>query len=761
MFENERDQQLEEQQLNWREYFSIVYRGRWWIFFIFLLVFSASTFYTLRMPEVYKAHTILEIEPDANMYSGSFGMMGGGNDRNIMNHMQLIKSRTVSKYVIDKIDRYPGSEYITLSKLKSKGVSVDSRIDIIRSKINVEPIKNTDIVKISIDANSPFEAAYLANTVAEQYVNYSLGTNQGEIGAITEFLKEQLDIIKIKLKTSEVELQSYKEKEGVVLLSEETKLMIQELSKFTAQYNTALTEVSAIDKRIEFLKNKLDDKQKKLVEFISRNTAPEIKAYKESISKLHSKISDLEISNQPGAKNYIEKYKKQIEKYKEEIKAQANIMASSEDAGVDPLQVNSDLVLKIMSSNAERISLEAKVVGLKVIVDKYDEQMTSLPGQSLELARLERINRIYEETYIMMYNKYEEYRISQAGLIGNARIVDRAIAPTKAYKPNKPLYITFSAVIGLALGIFIAFVIAFFDTTIKTIEDIEKFGFPFLGAVPTINLAQLQKKMNIVAKDLNESELKKIETRLVTHFSPKSPISESYRSIRTNIQFSKIDDPPKVILVSSSIPKEGKSTTVCNLAVTISQSGNRTLIVDGDLRRPVIHKKFNLLREIGITDYLVKGKSIEEIAKKTDVENLYVITCGEIPHNPSELLGSKKMEAFIKDVRDKFDFVIIDSPPVITVTDATVLSRKVDGVIIVVSSGNVGKTEINRSAGLIQSIGSNLIGVILNSLDIKKLYGNYYYYYHYYHYYYYYGTDKKEKKRRVKRKKSQNKNKLI
>ena len=744
----------EEQQVPWREYFSIIYRGRWWIMITLLLVFSAVTYYTLQMPPVYQAETTMEIRRDANMFRDQMSMFSSSDDRNISNHMQLIKSRAVAKMVLDDVDSYENAEYIKVSKIASKGISYNSRINMLRGMISVSPIKNTDIVRIVINSDSPLETAYLANTVAKQYVVYSSKANQGEVGAIADFLEEQLDLIKVKLEESEINLQKYKSSAGFVSLSDETKTIINEVSRFEAKYNTAIASLQAIGKRIEYLKEQIGDKKAQIVDYIAKDTSPIIEGYNRNISVLYSKIAEMEMSRKPGAKKLIKRYEKQIEKYKQEIRKQANVLASSKGAGSNPLQENRELIKSILDASSEQQAIKAEAKALKSIVVKYNSQMDDIPQKSLELARLSRENMINEETYIMMQNKYEEYRISQAGQVGNARIVDEAIAPSSPIKPNKPLYIVIGFIAGLVLGVIMAFIFAFFDSSIKTIEEVEKFNIPFLGAIPTINLAEIEKKMGKTSKDLNEFERHKIESRLITHFSPKSPISEAYRAIRTNIQFSKVDNPPKVILVSSSIPKEGKSTTASNLAVTISQSGDRVLLIDADMRRPVVHKNFNLLREIGISDYLIKNTPLEDIVKRTDIENLSIITCGTIPPNPSELLGSKKMEKFIAEVREKFDFVIFDTPPIITVTDATVLSRKVDGTIVVVSSGKVGKAEVGRSVGLIQSVESNLIGLILNNMDIKKLYGNYYYYYHYYHYYYYYGSEKRKRRKKAKHKRT-------
>jgi len=234
---------------------------------------------------------------------------------------------------------------------------------------------------------------------------------------------------------------------------------------------------------------------------------------------------------------------------------------------------------------------------------------------------------------------------------------------------------------------------------------------------------------------------------LLVHEKPKSPISEAYRVLRTNIQFSSVDKPLKVIAITSSGPNEGKSTTISNLAITFAQSGSKVLIVDADLRKPTIHKLYDFRNQLGLVNILAKKEALGICIHDTLVDNLYVLTSGPIPPNPSELLQSESMKKFLDEVTEIFDIVLIDTPPVGSVTDAAILSSMVDGIILVAASGQVKIDEIKRSKELLEKVNANIIGVVLNKLD-KNAQGNYYYYY-----YYYYGEtdDPKMNKKRKKK----------
>lgn len=231
---------------------------------------------------------------------------------------------------------------------------------------------------------------------------------------------------------------------------------------------------------------------------------------------------------------------------------------------------------------------------------------------------------------------------------------------------------------------------------------------------------------------------------IITHNNPKSPVSEAYRVLRTNIQFSSVDKPLKTILVTSSGPMEGKTTTIANLAVIFAQCGSKVLLIDTDLRRPMLHKVFMLLNDRGLTNLLTAQKDSVSFIQHDVVKNLDVLTSGIIPPNPSELLSSNAMKNFIENIKNNYDIVLMDSPPVGSVTDASIISTYVDGTILVVKSGRTEVETVKRAKELLEKINANIIGVVLNNINKKQI-G-----YSYYPYYYY--SDDEEKKRKRKHK---------
>jgi capsular exopolysaccharide synthesis family protein len=328
--------------------------------------------------------------------------------------------------------------------------------------------------------------------------------------------------------------------------------------------------------------------------------------------------------------------------------------------------------------------------------------------------------------------------------------VDSAKPPTLPVRPKKKLNILLGVLFGLSIGVGIAFLLEILDDTVKTGDDIERLNLTLLGTIPLVHTEQIIRRLRKQGKQFTDADLHRVEAKMITRFSPKSPVSEAYRSLRTNIQFADIDKPKRVILMTSTTSKEGKSTTAVNLAVTLAQTGSRVLLVDSDLRRPNIHNFFGFDKTYGLTNVLIGSLALDDVIKPTEVDKLDVITAGDIPPNPAELVSSEKMRKFIEDVRARYEYVILDSPPAIAVTDAAVLATRVDGTLMVVSSGTVNRKEVLRAVGLIKNVRSSILGVVLNGLDVKKIYGSYYYYFHYYQYYYYYGSESKKHKKKVR-----------
>jgi len=315
----------------------------------------------------------------------------------------------------------------------------------------------------------------------------------------------------------------------------------------------------------------------------------------------------------------------------------------------------------------------------------------------------------------------------------------------KKIKPNRKMNVLLGMLLGLGLGAAYAFVREFLDSTVKAVETLERRGLTVLGIIPDMHAERghwIRKQSPHRSQGGTD-----FRRRLITYEDPKSPVSESYRTLRTNISYASAGKKIKSLLVSSPQPGEGKSTTTANLAIAFAQLRKRTLLVDADLRKPVQHNVFDQARGPGLSEYLIgEIKDINSIIHQTKIENLFLVTAGGLPPNPSELLGSDGMGKLVDQLEHEWDMILFDSPPLVAVTDASMISAEIDAVAMVVKAGQTEKSAVDRALDTISNVKAPLIGVIMNGASQESLGGKYSYYYSYYQYYYADAQGKKKKR---------------
>jgi tyrosine-protein kinase Etk/Wzc len=733
------------------EFLRILFRGRWIVVVSFLAVVGAVTYLTYRMRPQYAATTSLLIVTRDRVENAFLdrGPVPASRTRN-SNAMEILQSRMIAEDVIRSLEDSPYRTELELMQETTpsgRPISFDSRANALRGRISVSLQKDTDVLELTATAYTPFEAAFLANAVAEQFYKYSLQSARGEITDIRQFLEQQLEVVRGQLSQSEEVERSYKESQGVSALDQETSALVGQSADFHARYNTTQTELNAQLRRQDYLRKQLAEARGSLIEDISSATSPLIVSMQQEIADKQTRIATLLANPGPGTDETVAALERELETIKAKLIEEVRKVAGGSQS-LDPMRTSQQLFDNLLNTDVEIKALTARAEALREVMQNMDYELERLPQKTLVLARLTRDRELNEKLYLMLTQKYEETRIAEAGKSANVQIIDAAKPSTRPISPNKKLNILLSMLFGLAIGVGIAFFLEFLDDTVKTGDDLERIGLTVLGTIPLVYTDQIIRRLKKEGRQFTDADLHRVEAKMITRFSPKSPVSEAYRSLRTNIQFADIDHPKHVLMVTSAMSKEGKSTTAVNLAITLTQTGSRVLLVDSDLRRPTLHNFFAMDKTYGVTNVLVGSLSFDDVIKHTEVEKLDVITAGDIPPNPAELVASESMRRFIELARSRYDYVLLDSPPVIAVTDAAVLATRVDGTVLVVGSGTVNKREVVRAVGLLKNVRSPVLGVVLNGLDIKKIYGSYYYYFHYYQYYYYYGSESKGKKRK-------------
>ncbi|MCD4701645.1 MAG: polysaccharide biosynthesis tyrosine autokinase, partial [Candidatus Aegiribacteria sp.] len=391
----------------------------------------------------------------------------------------------------------------------------------------------------------------------------------------------------------------------------------------------------------------------------------------------------------------------------------------------DPAQSLQGIASQLVTIESQLRAERIREFVLSSIIRDLEDSISVLPELELRLTRLERDWMVSENIYLMLRTKYEEVRIAEAGQIGNVTIVDTAL-PGGMIKPNRKRNLILGIFAGLAAGIGFIFLKEQLDSSIRNPEDIENLGIPVIGVIPKVPRSDVT--------------IPGGKQGLIMMTAPRQAASEAYRDLRTSLRFSTTEDGIHSILVTSSGPREGKSTTVGNLAIAVAQAGSRVLIVDTDLRRPVMHKIFDLKQKPGFSEVLAGITPLEEAVSSTVIENLSVLTSGRIPHNPSELLGSRRFRNLHAVMKETYDMIIFDSPPVAVVTDPIVMSPEVDATLMVVGVKKIDRKVLKSAWEKLQRGIGHSAGAVLNGFDPMNTYTSYNYYTYKYHHYY---NDKK------------------
>lgn len=695
---------MEEKEIHLRDYIKVLQKRRYTVYTFFIIVFVVVLIGTLSTTPVYKATAKVLIERvEPYNISMMYPYYPTYDPEFYETQYQLIKSKSVALKVVNMLSLENTYEnYFKDSKKFLKGdkekTKAEILADIITSGLVVTPVKNSKIVNVSFMSTNPEFAEVIANSVAKAYIDELLEMRMSASRYSLEWMTKKAEEEKAKLEKSEKALQEYMRANDIVTLQDKIAITPEKLSEFSTQLIRAETK----RKELESLYNKVmavgsNIKEAETIPAISSD--PTVQSIRNQILKAEQNIEEL--SKKYGKKHpamiRAEEELRVLEQKKEQeirrvigtIKNEYELARANEQ----------NLRRMLASSKAEAITLNEKFIQYGVLTREVET------------------NR---QLYDALIKRIKEQSVTEEVQTVNVWVVEKAERPKSPVKPRKALNLLLGIIVGLFGGVGIAFFFEYLDNTIKSPEDIEtKIGIPVLGVVPLFE----SKNESLIDFILKE---------------PQSIYAESYKTIRTSIMLSFADNPPKNVLITSMGPEEGKTVTSVNLSISIARLGHSVLLIDADLRKPSIHSIFRLNNLSGLSTYLAGATPDIDVLLREPLSNLTVIPSGPVPPNPSELLGSAKMKGLINNISNKFDIIIWDSPPLMTVSDALIMSKLLDATIIVTKSGKTTYEIINRGLKILKGrretdIESRVIGIILNAFDIKK--SDKEYYYNYYNYY--------------------------
>lgn len=689
-----------------------------------------SIVYSVNAINIYKSTTVLKLsKPKGSILESPLmpEFSDFGSDRFIANEIEILKSYSVrekvAKTLIDTFNTVQDKSKfaIIVAKEDEEGAvpklkNINAIIKAI-SGVSIDQKRGLDIVEISVESPSPYEASLIANVYADAYRSINLYYNRQQMINVKDFLEDQRREKLNDLNDSENRLRLYQEKGGIVALPEQANALIGQLTDFESQKNAAKIELTIAENNLKEYRSELEKQNPRLKDYLeSLAGEPYFLSLQTQIAQLKTQ-KDIALANNPIAQKKDE-IVREFDTKIADLQAKVDLEIKKKRAGIfasSPEEIRL-LSQKLFEEEVKYQSVRASYTELNKIVNDYERKFNQLPNRIIDLARLQREQSAFEKLYLLVEQKYQESVINEQSTPGNVLIVDQARIPITHSKPNRTLIVIVGFVLGLGMAFGFAFVRAYFDTTIKTPEDIQKRNINVLAWIPQIEGVLLDK-----------------EYEFIVYKKPNSIPSEAFRALRTRIQFSKIEQEKlKTILVTSSTPQEGKTTISVNLAGSFANSGKKTLILDCDLRKPRLHTVFKAKRYPGFVDHFFGQATIEEITRKSDLDNLYYITAGTIPPNPSEILGSSQMQDLLVKLKEEYDMIVIDSPPIIAVTDSEILSSITDGTLLVTSANTTEIELMKMSVDLLSHERATFLGVILNNFTYRSGYGSYYKYYYYY-----------------------------
>lgn len=607
-------------------------------------------------------------------------------------------------------------------KIVIKVQKVDAVVSGLTSSIHVKPVENVNMLRVVIKGRDPKKVAHLANAVADVYVETSLEEKKLQATTTRIFIEEQIERTANNLRQAEVELETFKRETGILDMSAETRHYVTLLGNLESQLleESLDRQISAVE--LDILKRRRAALSGERGAFPTEEVLISRFAAGSVLQQLENRIIELQRRRAELVQTRTPDHPL--------VKAVDAEIAAAEDGLKSAL--SDALEQGELATNVELGG--EKVAMLEDTIADYRDFTAALPQKEMVLNRLVRAYQVNEQVYTTLLEKLQEAKINEAMRTADIRVVDYALVPRVPVSPNYAKNIMVGILLGIFLGVGVAYVLEFADTSLNTVEEVERrLGAPVIGIIPRIGGSGVGRLVQKTGE---------FDNYFVTHSYPKSPVAEAFRTLRTAIRASGVDVDVKRVLITGTGLGEGKTMTSVNLAVIFAQAGDAVVLVDCDLRRAMVHRAFGVERVPGLAEVIMDRAELDEALQPTGVENLTILPSGVVPPNPSELLGSKKFETVLGELGDRFGRVVMDAPPVLAVTDALVLGGLADGVCFVVCAGRTDRNAARRALELLERSGCRILGVVFNQAEMARVFGAYGY--KYYSQYYQAYTDQEE-----------------
>jgi polysaccharide biosynthesis transport protein len=589
-------------------------------------------------------------------------------------------------------------------------------------KLTVKDVKGTDVLQVSYNDTNPKAAANVVNALMTAYLEHNISYNRSAIAAARKFLEKQVPSAELVVRKAEAELREFKEKNKIVSLQEEASKAVQMLSDLQKQIGDVKSQIADSSSQAQAIRQKLGMTSDQAVIMTSLSQSSGVQEVVTELQKIELQLADRRETLRDTHPEII-KLQNKATTLKGILQNRVGIAGGQIQASGSDLQqgqLKQQLSGELVQLESRRLGLASQLVTLTGLERTYRQRLDNLPKLEQLQRELERKVQAAQSTYSLLLQRLQESRIAENQNLGNAQIISQAPTPDEPISSPTVSYLS-GALLGLLASMATMYLLETRDKYIKTIDEAkELMQLTLLGVIPSFSKPKPLFRAN---SDDTESSSPKI----VVRDTPRSPSSEAYRMLRANLKFISADKELKVIVVTSSVAKEGKSTVAANLAMAIAQMERRVLLVDGDLHRPVQHNIWDLPNNEGLSNLIV-GQSDTRTAISRVMDNLYVLSSGLVPPSPASLLDSKRMATLIDSFRGSYDCIIIDTPALSVGADAATLGQMADGVLFVVRPGVVDVVNAAFAKDLLEKSGQNVLGQVVNGIIAKnEPYSNYYF----------------------------------
>ena len=708
------------------DYLLILRKHQWLILSFLLAVVTIVSIATFRMKPVYSASAKLEIDKENTNILPFQGADSYDYEMDLENYIEtqsrILTSETLAFQTIrDKaLAGYPEFAGAAASDANASGTLENQKlppeIGSFLGSLTVRRIPSTRLMEVSFESTDPRMAALILNTHLRNYIQQNYTGRYEATEAASKWLEDELTELSVKVRRSEDARIEY-ERNNQIWSVDDKNDRSNVTTERLADLNKELTDAQS-----ESLKKQA------LYEFAKSGDLEAVPQLRDNtvLLDLQRKQADLSIQYTDAVNQYGPNFPKVL-----------RLQAQLKDLDLQMTRERKGIIAQLESEYREAKQHEDL---LGRALDEQKAEVNVMSEKMIQYNILKREAEANKTLYDSLETKLKEAQISSGLKSSNIRVVDPAMVPSTPSRPAKTRNIALAFLVGLVGGVGLALLREYLDNTVKTPDDVETLArLPSLAVVPAFGGESHAPKRSWLSKTSSSNgHEKRIE--LVAQHLPKSQMSEAFRALRTALLLSQPDRPPQVILVTSALPREGKTTAAANLAVTLAQLGDKTVLVDADLRKPGVGRLLNLGtgKYAGLSSYLAGVSTLELVTvPHPEIPNLAAIPTGPLPPNPADLLSSHKLAEAIAELRKKYKFVVIDSPPIMAATDAVILSVQTDGVLLVVRSGETPKEAFTRTRDLLVSVKCHLLGVVLNAVDSSA--PDYYYSYRYYPYSYGYG----------------------